>query len=307
MSQKFDLTHVQALDTFAKGISTSTLLPADFKGKANNILAQIQLGHELGVSPMTALSGIHVIKGKPTISANLMITLIMASDKGIIEVLKETNEVVEIKGTRYGVNGRKDTEYVTSFTIQDAQKAQLTGNDNWKKYPKDMLFSKALGRCARRLFPDVIQGMYAQGELDGPSFGNGPDVVSDMGINPDKEVKPEPAKKAPKKSEPKKEKIIEAEVVVEETMSDAAKNLGLDEDPDYVAQFKAHILRVTEPTGFKDAILEWNQSNPEYEVVNHKELGTLVKLAATFLRNPGLDGELGDDGVMYSRDLTPQF
>jgi len=301
MSQKFDLSHVQALDTFAKGISSSSLLPGDFKGKANNILAQIQLGHELGVSPMTALSGIHVIQGKPTISANLMITLIMASNKGMVEVLTETNTAVEIKGIRYGVDGRKDVEYCTSFTMEDAKQAQLTGNPNWKKYPKDMLFSKALGRLARRLFPDVIQGMYAQGELDGPSFNGGSQVTSNMGLESEKEVKqekkPEPVKKKPK---PKKEEsIVEAEVVAHEP-----QELN-DDDPS--VYFKSHLKRVTETSMLKDAILEWNAIHPEQEVKSNPALGTLVKVYSSFLRNPELDTELGDDGKIYNRELTAVF
>ena len=58
-------------------------------------------------------------------------------------------------------NGDTWTEY---FSIDDAKKAGLY-RGQWLKYPKDMLFARALSRLARQLFPDVIKGCYVQGEI----------------------------------------------------------------------------------------------------------------------------------------------
>ena len=39
-----------------------------------------------------------------------------------------------------------------------AQAAGLTGKDNWKKYPSDMLFARAISRGARRFAPGIFGG-----------------------------------------------------------------------------------------------------------------------------------------------------
>jgi hypothetical protein len=46
----------------------------------------------------------------------------------------------------------------SSFTIQEAQEAGLLGKDNWKKYPSDMLFARAISRGAKRFAPGIFGG-----------------------------------------------------------------------------------------------------------------------------------------------------
>ena len=292
---KFDLAHVQSLDTFAKGISSSSLLPGELKGKVGDIIVQMQYGHEIGIQPLTALNGIHIIQGKPTLSANLMMTLIESSNKGYIEVVEETVTCVRIKGVRYGLDGREDREYVTEFTIEDAKNAALTSSPNWKKYPKDMLFSKVLGRVARRMFSDVIQGMYAQGELDGKDFKSGEEVVSRMeGV----EVKQPPKAKAKTVQPPEKEKIVEAEIVDDNILNDDSISI---ED-----EFRSHMLTVTAVANLAPAIKEF-QAIKGVVIKENPKLGIMVKMHRFFLANPAVDSELSEDGTIYTRDLVAQF
>ena len=78
-----------------------------------------------------------------------------------IEQVKSDDEICVLKGIR------SDTgqEMEVSFSVEDAKKAQLAGKDNWKKYPADMCFARALSRLARRLFSDVIGSSYVEGEI----------------------------------------------------------------------------------------------------------------------------------------------
>src|ERR1700756_1528846 len=50
---------------FAKLIANSDLAPKDYKGKPANVLIAMQLGAEIGLSPMTAIQSIAVINGRP--------------------------------------------------------------------------------------------------------------------------------------------------------------------------------------------------------------------------------------------------
>lgn len=70
-----------------------------------------------------------------------------------------------------------------SYTIEQAQRAALTGKDNWKKYPADMLAARCISRLAKRVYPDITQGCYVPDEEDeiragaGGSSGNGGTVI----------------------------------------------------------------------------------------------------------------------------------
>ncbi len=64
----------------------------------------------------------------------------------------------------HGKRADNQDTWVESFSISDAKKAGIYRNQ-WLKYPKDMLFARALSRLARQLFPDIIKGCYVQYEI----------------------------------------------------------------------------------------------------------------------------------------------
>lgn len=117
-------------------------------------------GFEIGVSPMQALDGIQVIKGKTTVSPQLMLALINRS--GLLEDMKIDGDATQctVTMTRKGRSSHAET-----FTMGNAQSMGLAGNYNWKAQPATMLKWRAVSACARVVFPDVIQGMYTPEEM----------------------------------------------------------------------------------------------------------------------------------------------
>ena len=63
---------VRDVATFANEISTTDFVPKSMKGKPDQVTAAIMYGRELGLAPMASLSTIHVINGKPGISAEVV-------------------------------------------------------------------------------------------------------------------------------------------------------------------------------------------------------------------------------------------
>ena len=128
----------------------------------NAALAIIHMGRSLGIDSWAALRGIHVIKGKPVLSAQLMVALVMRSPHcEYWQVVDPGTErcVIETK-RRNHPNPDRGT-----FTLDDADRAGLLKNDNWRKYPRAMLQSRAAAELARRVYPDVVANMYVEGEL----------------------------------------------------------------------------------------------------------------------------------------------
>jgi hypothetical protein len=123
------------------------------------------MAKELGISPMSALSGgIRYILGNVEISPRLMNSMIRKAGHKI-EIVESTNFKCVLKGTR---NDTKES-YSCTYTIEDAKQAGLIkSGSGWEKYPTDMLFARCISRLARRLFPDVIGTAYVEGELSDP-------------------------------------------------------------------------------------------------------------------------------------------
>lgn len=111
-------------------------------------------GRELAIPPMQALSHIHVVEGKPTMSAELMVALVQRAGHKL-RVLETTDAVCVVEGERRDDPGHPQR---AEFTIEEAQQAGVAGKQNWRKYPAAMLRARAISALCRFAFADVLMG-----------------------------------------------------------------------------------------------------------------------------------------------------
>lgn len=126
---------------------------------AQQAVVKIMAGAEMGISPFQAMSGIHIIQGKPTIGAGLMASRVKASGKYNYKVTEMTDKVCTIDFIEGG-----QTIGTSSFTIEDAKKA---GTKNLDKFPRNMLFARAMSNGVRWFCPDIYEGpVYVPEEME---------------------------------------------------------------------------------------------------------------------------------------------
>ena len=125
--------------------------------------AKILFGRDLGLPATTALTAIHVVKGQPVLSAGLQATMVRQTPGYDYRVREHTTEVCEIAFLRDG-----EEIGVERYTLEDAQRAGLAERENWKKYPRNMLFARAMSNGVAFHCPEVTAGMrtYAEGEIE---------------------------------------------------------------------------------------------------------------------------------------------
>lgn len=113
---------------------------------------KLMYGIEMGLPALQALMGVNVIQGRPTMSANLIASLIKRSGRYNYIISSWTDRECVIQ---FRENLEKIGE--SSFTIEDAKRAGLLRNGgNWEKYPKAMLFARAITMGARAFCADVF-------------------------------------------------------------------------------------------------------------------------------------------------------
>ena len=148
----------------AKAMSASGFFP-DSKQAAQAIV-KVLAGRELGFGAFASMTGVSVIQGKPVIGANLLAAAVKQTGKYNYRVTEHTNEVCRI--LFYEGKISPDTCVGTSaFTMDDARAAGLASKDNWKKYPRNMLFARAIANGQKWYAPDVFNGVtvYTPDEL----------------------------------------------------------------------------------------------------------------------------------------------
>jgi hypothetical protein len=146
----------------AKMLLRSGLLPKGITAEA--ALFIILTGRDLGLSPIQSLRSINVIAGKVEVAADMSLGLFhRAGGKSHFVKLTDTEAVL-----RFAAPWLLE-DHDESFTIKDAERAGLlTRQDNWKKFPKAMLRSRAITSGLKSIGFDPTAGVYDYGEIGGP-------------------------------------------------------------------------------------------------------------------------------------------
>lgn len=142
-------------------------------------IVKVLAGRELGFGPIASMQGVYIVKGRVTLSANLVGAAIQRSGKYSYRVLEQSPEGCSIDFYELGAGtvGRGGVQREklgnSTFTIQDAQAAGIAG-DTYKKFPRNMLFARALTNGARWYCPEVFNGpIYTPDELGAVVDGEG--------------------------------------------------------------------------------------------------------------------------------------
>jgi len=122
--------------------------------QASQAIVKILAGRELGFGAFASMTGVNIIQGNPTIGANLMAAAIKATRKYNYRILEMTEKACEIE---FYENGQPVGK--SRFTLDDAKAAGLEGKDNWRKYPRNMLFARAISNGQRWYCPDACNGV----------------------------------------------------------------------------------------------------------------------------------------------------
>jgi len=154
-------------------LAASSLLPPQYRQNPPNVLWALEYGETLGISPMAAIMGIHVIEGKPSAGAGLISGLVRKAGHKLRVKGDEKSATCTI--IRYD-----DPEYEFTFTwtMERARTAKLTGKQVWQNYPAAMLMARAITEAARAACQDVLYGLaYTPEELGADSL-DGTDWVA---------------------------------------------------------------------------------------------------------------------------------
>lgn len=122
--------------------------------------------YENGLPLTTASNGLYVVNGRIAAQTNVIAAQLRRHPDYDYEVIDITPKGATVAILRRGNDGKLTEAGRASFTEADAKQAGLLGKDNWKNYPEDLYFARALSRAQRRYAPDVFgQPVYTPEEL----------------------------------------------------------------------------------------------------------------------------------------------
>lgn len=153
----------------ATAIAKSSLVPKQYQGQPGDIIIAASMGARLGLDPFSAMQGIAVVNGRPTLWGDAMLAVCQSRPDWRGQTVKWTGEGEKLGCTvtvRRQVGPAVD-EYAGQFNVDDAKKAGLwTKQGPWSQYPRRMLELRARAFALRGSFADALLGFHAKEEMD---------------------------------------------------------------------------------------------------------------------------------------------
>lgn len=130
---------------------------------ASKAIVKILAAREIGLGPFAGMTGVNIIQGKPAFGANIMAACVKKSGRYNYRVTEMSEKNCSIEFMEK-LDGKWTACGVSSFSIEDARKAQTKNID---KFPRNMLFARAMSNGVRWFCPDVMNGsvVYTPEEL----------------------------------------------------------------------------------------------------------------------------------------------
>lgn len=160
----------------SQALALASILPDSLRGKPGNVLAIMLYGQDLGMSPMQAIQGIYIVKGKPQLAGTTWLSLARRAGHKV-RFLEQTNERCTIEITR--VDDPKHP-HVETYTLADAVNANLVSIKDgkpfargskgdplpWELHTRTMIRNRAISNAAKAACPEVALGFAVEGDYD---------------------------------------------------------------------------------------------------------------------------------------------
>jgi len=155
----------------------------DIKSQAQAFV-KIMAGQELGIGAFAAMRNIYIIEGQTTLSAGLMASKVKAHPKYDYRIKHLDNDGCILEFFEI-INDQPIHVGDSAFDRTDADKAGLSSKFNWKSYPRNMYFSRAISNGVRFFCPDVFYGttVYTPEEINPDWAIDGSFVIDEKELN----------------------------------------------------------------------------------------------------------------------------
>lgn len=142
----------------AVAVAKSRLFDLDSPEQAMTLMLLCQAE---GLHPIQAMRVYHIIKGKPSKKADAMLAEFQRRG-GKVKWVDFTDAKVSAVFTH--PTACPDGQLV-DWDLNRAKTAGLMNNDNWRKYPRNMLRARVISDGVRMVLPEVVVGMYTPEEV----------------------------------------------------------------------------------------------------------------------------------------------
>ena len=151
----------------AKMLSSSDLVPKEYRGNIQNTMIALEVANRIGATPLMVMQNLYIVHGKPSWSSTFIIAAINSCKKfsPLRFELKGTGDKMECYAWAYDVS---DKEKLVGPTVT-MQMAHAEGwvsknGSKWKTMPELMIRYRSAAFFGRLYAPEITMGMQTMEE-----------------------------------------------------------------------------------------------------------------------------------------------
>lgn len=152
----------------AKVFANSSLVPQQYQGKIEDCAIAVDMAERMGVSPLMVMQSLYVVKGKPSWSGQACLSFIKAKFGEAVPVYfgerGKDNRGCYIKAAT--LSGEVIEGTSVTIAMAKAESWYSKPGSKWQTMPELMLAYRAAAFFARVYCPEVLMGIYVQGEAE---------------------------------------------------------------------------------------------------------------------------------------------
>lgn len=164
----FSLNTFDHAQRVAKMLSSSDLIPKEFKGNIQNTMIALELANRIGMSPLMVMQNLYIVHGKPSWSSTFIIAAINSSQR--------------FEPLRFDLSGTGDDLRCVAWTYEKGKTDRIEGpavtmkmakaegwvdknGSKWKTMPELMIRYRSAAFFGRLFTPEIMMGMQTVEEV----------------------------------------------------------------------------------------------------------------------------------------------
>lgn len=154
----------------AKGLCSSDLVPAAYKGNIPNTMIALEMATRIGVSPFMVMQNLDIIQGKPSWRSSFIIAALNSC--GRFKPLKFEFVGADTQSDSYGCraytddfDGNRITGPMVTWLMVKSEGWLSKSGSKWKTMPELMFQYRAASFFGRLYAPDILNGMQSVEEV----------------------------------------------------------------------------------------------------------------------------------------------
>lgn len=162
--QVFAPAQFEHAQRIAKLLSSSDLVPNQYKGNIANTMVALEMAHRMNASPLMVMQNLHIIHGRPSWGSSFIIASLNSCGRFGTLRFESTPTSCKAVATDKQSNSKLEGPTVTMEMAKAEGWLDKPGS-KWKTMPELMLKYRAAAFFGRLYAPEIMMGLYSADEI----------------------------------------------------------------------------------------------------------------------------------------------